>query len=37
MAVDNATLCQDENKVLSVNFNGNTPSIGEVWNTSDIE
>ena len=36
MAVNNATLCQDENKVLSVNFNGNTPSIGEVWNTSDI-
>lgn len=36
MAVNNVTLCQDENKVLSVNFNGNTPSIGEVWNTSDI-
>jgi hypothetical protein len=37
MAVDNATLCQDENKIYPVNFNGNTPSIGEVWNTSDIE
>ena len=36
MAVDNATLCQDENKIYPVNFNGNTPSIGEVWNTSDI-
>ena len=34
MAVDNATLCQDENRILSVNFNGNTPSIGEVWGTS---
>ena len=36
MAVINATLCQDENKTYEVNFNGNTPSIGEVWNTSDI-
>jgi hypothetical protein len=36
MAVNNATLCQGENKVIQVNFNGNTPSIGEVWNTSDI-
>jgi YVTN family beta-propeller protein len=35
MALDNATYCQDENKSLSVNFNGNIPSIGEVWNTSD--
>ena len=36
MAVNNATLCEGENKVIQVNFNGNTPSIGEVWNTSDI-
>ena len=36
MAVFNATLCQNVNKVYSVNFNVNTPSIGEVWNTSDI-
>jgi len=36
MAVNNATLCQDENKVYPVNFNGNAPSIGEVWSTSDI-
>jgi hypothetical protein len=36
MALNNATYCQDENRQLSVNFNGNTPSIGEVWNTSDI-
>jgi len=36
MAVNNATLCQDENKSYQVNFNGNTPSIGDVWNTSDI-
>ena len=36
MAVNNATLCQDENQIYPVNFNGNTPSIGEVWNTSDI-
>ena len=36
MAVINATLCQDENKTYEVNFNGNTPSIGEVWSTSDI-
>ena len=37
MAVNNATLCQDENKIYPVNFNGNTPSIGEVWNTSNID
>jgi len=36
MEVNNATLCQDENNVYTVNFNGNTPSIGDVWNTSDI-
>jgi hypothetical protein len=36
MALDNATYCQDENRRLSVNFDGNIPSIGEVWNTSDI-
>jgi hypothetical protein len=36
MALDNATYCQDENKQIPVNFNGNVPSIGEVWNTSDI-
>jgi hypothetical protein len=36
MALNNATYCQDENRQLSVNFNGNAPSIGEVWNTSDI-
>jgi hypothetical protein len=36
MALDNATYCQDENKPISVNFNGNIPSIGEVWGTSDI-
>jgi hypothetical protein len=36
MALDNATYCQDENKPISVNFNGNAPSIGEVWNTSNI-
>jgi hypothetical protein len=34
--IDNATYCQDENRPLSVNFNGNIPSIGEVWNTSNI-
>ena len=36
MALNNATYCQDENKQIPVNFNGNTPSIGEVWGTSDI-
>jgi hypothetical protein len=37
MALNNATYCQAENRQLSVNFNGNTPSIGEVWGTSDIK
>ena len=36
MALNNATYCQDENKQIPVNFNGNAPSIGEVWSTSDI-
>ncbi len=36
MALDNATYCQGENRPLSVNFNGNIPSIGEVWNTLNI-
>jgi hypothetical protein len=35
MALNNATLCQDD-RPLSVNFDGNTPSIGEVWNTLNI-
>jgi len=35
MALNNATLCQDD-RTLPVNFNGNAPSIGEVWGTSDI-
>ena len=36
MAVNNATLCVDENKQYNVNFNGNTPSIGDVWSISNI-
>jgi DNA-binding beta-propeller fold protein YncE len=34
MAINNSTYCIDNNRTLSVDFNGNTPLIGEVWNVT---